>query len=237
MSASSTVSDERSGLRNVHALSGVVPIGFFLFEHTVLAANALRGQDAFERSVVFVDNLPFWKIADALLILAPLAFHALYGVYLIANPSERAKISPYSVQWARLSRVTAMLSFAFIAYHFYELRIPKWFGGVAPRSQFTSLVNDLSSTVSVGGAALPLVGLFYLLGIAATAFHFACGMWGFLARKRYVVVPLAKRRAAYGAGVIGFALFALSAVGVVSLATGAPALPHGNAQATPVCAP
>jgi succinate dehydrogenase/fumarate reductase cytochrome b subunit (b558 family) len=232
-----SVSEEQSGLRSLHSLSGIVPVGFFLVEHMVLAANALRGQGAFERTVVFVAALPAWPVLEALLILAPLAFHAFYGVLLIANKKERAVSAPYAPEWALVSRASAMIALVFIGYHFYELRVAKWFGGLDTRLLYTKLVADLSSTgVSEWLPALPWIAILYLLGIAATTLHFACGTWGFLVRRKWVRSPLGIRSAAYGSAALGIVLFALSAAAVISLATGSLLLPpHGAGAPPPVC--
>jgi len=217
--------DERSRLRHWHALSGLLPIGLFLVEHLVVNAKALSGEAAFERTVTFVDRLPFWAVIEIVFVLAPLVFHAGYGVVLLLD-KKSASDSPYTPNWRLVTRGAAWIALVFIAYHVYALRVPRWTSGVSASAMHTVLTAHLSgATGSASGVAMPWMAIFYLLGIAATILHFAAGTWGFLVRAKHVTTPSAIRRAAIASGALGAVLFALASITVISLASGAPVFP------------
>ena len=46
-------------LRRLHSLTGIIPVGAFLFEHILISnATAISGPDAYARQVSFLANLP-----------------------------------------------------------------------------------------------------------------------------------------------------------------------------------
>ena len=184
-------------------------------------ASAMRGQDAFVRRM---QSASLWPIAEVLLVLVPLAFHALYGVYLLASKTARADVSPYPPPWALVSRIGAAVALVFIGFHYYELRGAQLFGQTSAASFETVLIAHLSSLRGEVGflPAMPWNALFYLVGIGGTVTHFGCASWGFLVRRGYATTALSMRRAAVFWGALSAVLFAISAAAVVSLATGAP---------------
>ena len=70
-------------LRKLHSLTGIVPIGAFLVEHIVsnFEANEM-GPLAYAQQVKFLNGLPLVRILEWAFIFIPLAYHALYGVYI-----------------------------------------------------------------------------------------------------------------------------------------------------------
>src|SRR3954464_3856140 len=69
-------------LRRLHSLSGIVPVGAFLVEHFVSNAFATNGPTAYALQVKFLSGLPFRLWLEVFGIFLPLAFHALYGIYI-----------------------------------------------------------------------------------------------------------------------------------------------------------
>ena len=70
-------------LRRLHSLSGIVPVGAFLFEHILISnSTAISGPDAYARQVSFLANLPLVFFLELFGIWLPIAFHALYGFYI-----------------------------------------------------------------------------------------------------------------------------------------------------------
>ena len=222
----STPADEPSRLRQLHALSGVFPLGVFLLEHLVLNAKALYGQASYERANGFVDRLPLFWLVQILFVSLPLAFHVVYGVRIWVDKKDTTP-SPYTKSWSVLSRGAAKVALLFIAYHLWALWVPRWTQGVTSSGVHTLLTAHLSSaTGGASGVAVPWAAVLYLIGIAATTVHFAAGTWGYLVRARRVTTPRGKRRAAFASGAIGTALFALASVTVISIASGSPLFPE-----------
>ena len=130
--------------RKVFSLSGVFPLGAFMLEHLAVSGAALFGERPFVRAVKVVATLPLVRVLEAVFILAPLAVHTLIGIYLIATQKTLAPARPYSRRISIVLRVTALVALAFIALHFYELRVRERFA--TPEQLFSILAGHLSST-------------------------------------------------------------------------------------------
>jgi succinate dehydrogenase/fumarate reductase cytochrome b subunit len=116
-------------------------------------------------------------------------------------------------------RTSGLIAFAFIAFHLYSYWWQKVAGKMDASQFYPALCADLSSTV--GG--VPLVGLFYLLGIAACAFHLANGLWGFCCSWGITLSRRAQRMSATVFGLAGIAIFLLGANTVIYFARPDPA--------------
>ncbi len=218
-SAVLSASERRSFiLRKLFSLTGVVPIGGFLVLHLWTYSSALAGQHAFERSYGARSESPHGWLLDAFLVWLPLAFHAGYGIVLSFEARPNVKRYPYARHWAYLwQRVTGVIVLAFIGYHAYEYPIQLALGNLERDQLFSKLCGSLSSTTSTG---IPLVAVGYLVGIAATCYHFANGLanfcfsWGITSSRR------ATQRALGLAGILAIVSFALGASSVIYFATG-----------------
>src|SRR5438270_12513585 len=70
-------------VRRLHSLSGIIPVGAFLFEHIALSNSAaIKGPVSYAHQVAFLSNLPFVLFLEFFGIWLPIAFHGGYGVWL-----------------------------------------------------------------------------------------------------------------------------------------------------------
>jgi succinate dehydrogenase/fumarate reductase cytochrome b subunit (b558 family) len=222
---------EQNLSRRLFSLSGILPLGFFLLEHTWANASALRGQDAYVATATSLARIPLLPIVEVLLVFAPLAFHAAYGAWMIASRASLSSApSPLGASLARTSRVCAAIALVFIAWHFWETRVHAWRAGVAPEAFYATLAWRLSS-VSHG---FPTRAVLYLVGVTATVAHFALGAYAYGVTSGWFPKADQKKRAAWGIGAIGVMLFVASVSTVISLATGSHFTSAGK---TPECAP
>jgi hypothetical protein len=111
----------------------------------------------------------------------------------------------------------------FLAVHLGEVALPRLTSGLAPNQYYTVLSAHLSWT----WAGVPWLALFYLVGLGATATHFANGLFAATGGGHPV------RRTTITLGVV---LFALGAASVVSFATGSRLLPAPTEDTAP-CGP
>ncbi|HEY1960433.1 MAG TPA: succinate dehydrogenase [Polyangiaceae bacterium] len=206
------VARENIGKR-LFSFSGVIPLGFFLLAHTWANASALRGQEAYVHTVDALTHLPLLVVLEILLVWIPLAYHAIYGLWLLrtALPAQ----APYSRRLAVTNRVSAIVALAFIVWHVWAYRVAAA-RGLDPHAFYATLAWHLSSTWH----AFPVRAVLYLVGLAATIFHFALGAWGYGVTSGFLATKREKRRAAFGALALGTLLFVVSSATVVSLATG-----------------
>ena len=75
----------RSLSRRLHAISGIVPVGAFLVFHLAVNSSAMRGAEAYDQRVRRLQQLPFVVELEFALVLGPMAYHGLYGLYLAAT--------------------------------------------------------------------------------------------------------------------------------------------------------
>lgn len=188
-------------MRRLHSLSGVVPVGVFLVVHLVTNAAAAGGREPFDRAVGEIQSIPLLPAVELFGIALPIAFHALYGVWLALRARGNASQYPYLRNWMfTLQRVTGFVAFAFIALHVAQLRVPKAFGAL-PWTRFYPALQTMLGEPGMFGV--------YLVGVTACVWHFANGLWSVSQTWGFAASPRASRRWARGSLVVGLLLWAL----------------------------
>ncbi len=203
-------------LKKLFSLSGVVPLGAFVLLHLWTAAALLGPHALYDRQIAWLHGSTILGALEILLILAPLTFHACYGLWLAreATPREHAYDSDLMLV---LERVSGGIVLVFIAVHLWETRVQTWSGHLLIGSYSTKLVEHLSSVKS----GVPWIALGYLVGIAATLFHLVSGMTSFCTTWGLTNTATSRHRARVFFRAIGVVFFAASAATVIALATGA----------------
>jgi len=188
-------------LRRLHSLSGVVPVGLFLVTHLWTNARAVYGRDAFNHAVGDIQAMPFLAYIEVFGIFLPLAFHALYGLVIAVKGSSNVGAYGYTRNWMYLlQRVTGVLAFAFIALHVWQYRVQKTLGAMEWQEFYGALGHDL---------AAPAMFAAYLIGLTASVFHFANGLWLFGNSWGVTTSARSMRRSAGLCVAAGVALWAL----------------------------
>jgi succinate dehydrogenase / fumarate reductase cytochrome b subunit len=197
-------------LRKLHSLTGIVPVGAFLFEHILISnATAISGPAAYARQVRFLASLPLVPVLELFGIWLPILFHAGYGFYIWYRGESNVSEYPWTGNWMYTAqRWTGGIAFAYILWHTYTMR----FTGIDlhqyPGASFGKVQAEVFQT--------PLF-LFYVLGLVAASWHFAYGIWLFCAkwgittgekaRKRFLVVCMAFFFVLTGAGLSSLTSF------------------------------
>jgi succinate dehydrogenase/fumarate reductase cytochrome b subunit len=169
----------------------------------------------FVATVTRLDSAPLVPVVEVALVYAPLALHAGLGAWLVVT--RRALPGrPYSRSMSGALRLSGVVALAFIAFHAWALRVRG--AGADAEEYYSRLSESLSQTAWWSSAStewrgVPFVALFYLVGVAATVFHFAVGLWGFGASWRGA-------RAGWACAALGAALLLLGANTVIAFATG-----------------
>jgi len=162
-------------LRRLHSLTGIIPVGAFLFEHILISnATAISGPAAYARQVSFLANLPLVFFLELIGIWLPITYHGLYGFYIWYRGDSNTSSYPWSGNWMyTLQRWTGGIAFIYIAWHVYTMR----FTGVDlhdnPMASFGKVQNEVMHTGLL---------LFYVVGLVAASWHFAYGIWLFCAK-------------------------------------------------------
>jgi succinate dehydrogenase / fumarate reductase cytochrome b subunit len=209
----------------------VFPVGVFLVSHLWTNAKALGGRRVFDDAVRDINHMPLLPFVEIFGIFLPLAFHAGYGVKLAFEGRPNVGRYPFSRNWLyTFQRVTGLFAFAFIVWHLWEFRIAKLTGKMNIDAFYPTLAEHLSSTT----AGIPVLAIVYLLGIAASTFHFANGLatfafgWGICVSRR------SQRTVGVLLAVGGLVVFLMGADTALFFATGArfPGLSESSSSPT-----
>src|SRR5271156_4101640 len=107
--------------RKLHSLSGIIPIGAFLVEHIVSNFETWNGPLAYAQQVKFLNSLPLVRILEWAFIFIPLAFHALYGVWIAFRGRASVNVYPWAGNFMYLmQRVTGIIALLYIGYHVWS---------------------------------------------------------------------------------------------------------------------
>jgi succinate dehydrogenase / fumarate reductase cytochrome b subunit len=196
-------------LRRLHSLTGIIPVGAFLFEHILVSnATAISGPDAYARQVSFLANLPLVFFLELFGIWIPILYHGLYGFYIWYRGDTNVGAYPWTGNWMyTLQRWTGAIAFIYMVWHTYTMR----FTGIdlhdVPAQSFGKVQAEVHS---------PFLLVFYIIGLLAASWHFAYGIWLFSAKWGIVSGEKAQQRLLK----ICLAFFLLmSVVGLASLYT------------------
>lgn len=187
-------------LRRLHSLSGIVPIGVFLIAHLVTNSSiiwgsvGLRGQGPeglsmaeggayyFQKEVKWINNEVPHLLLIEIVLWTSILFHSVLGfMYARQGRSNTAAYAYQSNRRYTWQRITGYVAIVYIFYHVATLRWGWSFlvpGGTQWSAQFAGSTLALALR---GGAEWTLAGvgisLLYFVGITATVFHFANGLW------------------------------------------------------------
>jgi succinate dehydrogenase/fumarate reductase cytochrome b subunit len=199
--------------------SGVAPLGAFALLHVLVYSQVLLGQREFgDRDAAALSPLVLGL--ELLLVVAPLAFHAGYGLALMARRPLAAAPGTLGVL-DRVQRYSSLLVLVFIGDHYLRFRWPMVSGHAVPSDAYSLLVRELSSTVS----GVPLVAALHLLGISALAFHLGYGIYRHDFRTVRWLATSTRRTAL--ALTVGLLVLVPGSFAVIELATGKKLLPIG----------
>jgi succinate dehydrogenase / fumarate reductase cytochrome b subunit len=175
--------------RKIHSLLGVIPVGFFLIEHLLTNYTAVRGHAEFIDQINWLNNLPLVLLLEIFGIWLPLLYHGVYGLYVAYQ--ARNNVSNFGYFRNRmffLQRVTGVITFLFVAWHFFETRLQVALGNVQ-HGDLGMTMHDIATN--------PILFTIYVIGIVSAVFHFSNGMWSFLVSWGITVGPRAQRISTY----------------------------------------
>ena len=191
-------------LRRLHSLTGVLPLTAFIFFHFFANSYSRQGDAAFNRVVDSLRGLPYLPIISWNLLLAPFLFHIALGLWIVFTGKSNALRQPHPRNFAFvLQRVAAIIVMVFVIYH------------VVTMKYITLPTNGINYYAELSRKfANPYVYWWYVVGVAATAFHLANGVCTFCVTWGITVGRTSQRLMAIamtGAGLVVF-LMGISAL-------------------------
>ena len=192
-------------LRKLHQLSGIMPLGLFLLEHFYTNSKALTGAADFNNAVKDLQSIPYILFVEIGGIFIPLIYHAVYGLVITMEARPNNLNYPYARNWFYLiQRITGFILFLFIAFHVLNFRF-----GMIPGLNTVSVAHEPGRAFEIVAGEFRMVPIFiiYVIGITATVWHLANGIWLFLVDWGITIGERAQRLTGYAC--IGFGVFLL----------------------------
>ncbi len=210
--------------RKLHSLSGIVPIGAFLIEHIVSNFETVNGPLAYAKQVLFLNSLPLVRVLEWTFIFIPLAFHALYGVFIAFRGRSNINVYPWAGNRMYLSqRITGLIAFAYIMLSRLDAALQR---RLAPRAPRRGLRQGPARTRQ------PLILAVYVIAMIATTWHFAYGIWLFAAKWGITPGDKARKKFGYVCAVVGIVLCLMGLASIYAVVTAPPA-PEDVCQSNP----
>jgi succinate dehydrogenase cytochrome b subunit len=169
-------------LRRIHSLSGIIPIGGFLFFHLFENSYVIHGGAAWWRETEFTRTLPFELAIEALVLWIPILYHAIYGLVIIlgSQPNNVEYSYPRNQQYT-LQRITGVLAFLFIGFHVISTR--GWFYMTGIEVNYARMHAFMMD---------PIIFTIYVVGVLACVHHLTNGIFTFCITWGITVGPRAQ---------------------------------------------
>lgn len=183
-------------LRKLHQLTGIVPLGVFYFVHLYTNSTALNGAKVFNEHVGGIHEMPYLLFIEILGIFVPLLFHSVYGILISAEAKPNVLTYGYARNWFYMfQRVTGIYLFFFLLFHILNFRF-----GLVPGLNMTPVAGNADQAYAIvsGEFHMPWVMAIYILGLFATAWHLAYGIFLFAVDWGIVIGEKAQRVTLYG---------------------------------------
>lgn len=180
IAAGMTADEKRWLLRRLHSLSGIIPIGGFLFFHFFENAFVLKGGAMWWKETEFTRNIPFQIAVEAFVLWIPILYHAIYGLVITATaqPNDYPYVRNYQYN---LQRITGIVAFLFIGFHVLSTRGLYYAAGV--ETNYLRMHNFMMN---------PLILTAYLVGTLACVYHLTNGIFTFTITWGIAVGPKAQ---------------------------------------------
>lgn len=213
-------------IRRLHSLTGVLPIGAFVLVH--LFTNAYSwSPKAFNDHVKALNETPLVSFIEYMAIIVPIAFHGILGLWMAVRMDlNQPQYSNFRNWMYFLQRLSGVIVLGFIVFHLIQFRFlsegafkDTHLADPARPAEVVHYVKDTYHAYSPygvikGGLQSPLVQIIYLVGLLATAFHFANGIWSFsvtwgltIGRKSQLLMSYATMAIFLGVAAFGFYAF------------------------------
>lgn len=207
-------------VRRLHSLSGLVPVGVFLCVHLATNASVLvpgaPGAE-FQKAVERIHALgPLLIPVEIIGIFIPIAFHAIVGVMIWRTSKPNTQYYRYgsNIRYT-LQRMTGLIAFVFIGYHVWQMH---WLGARLGGGAFElySATGAPTGAVTTAGAiqAAWWITPIYALGVLASVFHLANGIWTSLITWGITIRARTQRASGYVCAVFGV-IVALAGLGAL----------------------
>ena len=223
-------------LRRLHSLTGVVPIGVFLFPHLTTNSSIVWGEvfnakkyadlgagsagvATFQHEVNFIHNLPALIFIEIFVLWLPIAYHAILGIYFAQSGKTNTDRYGYQANWRyTFQRISGYIGVLFLFMHISSLRWGWEYGGLMPTFDPDNAAS--STAIHLQGGIFPYFNaIFYLVCVLALVFHFANGLWTAAITWGLTVSKQAQQRWGFVCAGVGVALAGAGVAAIVGFTT------------------
>jgi succinate dehydrogenase / fumarate reductase, cytochrome b subunit len=159
-------------LRRLHSLTGII-FGGYLVVHLIVNATIAQGGIVFQTQVDKIHGLPLLWALEWGLIYLPILYHTVYGIWITLTGQPNNGSYPYAKNWFYLfQRISAIIIVLFMIFHVFSLKYG-WFGAALtfrPMDATLSVHQHMTTYAWIAWVVYPL-------GILASTFHLANGLW------------------------------------------------------------
>src|SRR5918912_827275 len=194
-------------LRKLHQLTGILPLGVFLLEHFYTNSKAMTGPGDFNDAVRDLQSIPYILFVEIGAIFIPLIYHAVYGLVITWEARPNNLLYPYPRNWFyTIQRVTGIILFFFITFHVLNFRF-----GMIPGLNTLSVAEHPMQSFDIVSREFSnsIIFAVYVVGITATVWHLANGVWLFAVDWGIVIGERAQRLTGYACTAVGLLLLAV----------------------------
>src|SRR3977135_1688921 len=184
-----------------------MPLGLFLLEHFYTNSKALTGAADFNSAVKDLQSIPSILFVEIGGIFIPLIYHAVYGMVITVEMRPNNLHYPYARNWFyTVQRVTGFILFFFITFHVLNFRF-----GLIPGLNTLSVAQHPEQAFDVVSREFRMIPIFivYVIGITATVWHLANGIWLFLVDWGITIGERAQKITGYACLALGIFLLAV----------------------------
>jgi succinate dehydrogenase / fumarate reductase cytochrome b subunit len=225
-------------VRRIHSLLGLAPIGGYMFIHLTVNASLLDGAGTFQGHVDQINSLgpTTLLLVEWAFIFLPILFHGLVGLMIVLRGDRNIVNYSFAGNFRyTLQRYTGVIAMVFILYHVFQMhgwfRWEWWHAWIKPYGGAVFDPHNAAATASAAIQSALLVGVVYLIGVAACVYHLANGLWTMGITWGVWTTPRAQRWATCVCATFGIFLAIVGFGSLFSMETYKPPLP-GTAPVT-----
>ena len=200
-------------IRRLHSLTGLLPIGGYLCFHLATNAAVLDGVETYQRRAdqIHVIGPTTLFFLEWTVIFLPILFHGLIGLIIVTRGKRNLGSYPYAGNWRyTLQRVTGVIAFAFILWHVFQMhgwfRFDWWVEQVARPLGGARFDPHAVATAAEIIQSSVLVFVLHAVGVLASVYHLANGLWTMGITWGIWTSPTAQRRAGLPCAALGLVL-------------------------------
>lgn len=173
-----SITKENFFWHKLHSLTGIIPVGFYMLQHLTLNSFSLAGPAYYNGVIGFFEGMPkhFLLVLEIVAIWLPLAFHAVYGLFIVNRGEPNYLTSKYGWSQNRMysfQRYSGIFLIFFLIVHVITTTGSKYLNSSAVGIQYAAMQQHFQN---------PLWLIFYALGVLTASYHLCYGIWNFCIR-------------------------------------------------------